>query len=222
MSSTSRRDPGCAEGRLTAGHVRLRTRPQRPFRGFRARPSLLVVARLPRSNLPDGTYHVTARGTARTAIFLDADDRRLFLVLLQRVAVRWHWSLYAVCLMTTHAHLVLASDRADLSSGMQRLAGLYTQSYNAKYDRWGSLFGARFGARLIDDERYLERACRYVLYNPVRAGLAGHPAGWPWSFDRYGITRGAPLPGFDSRAGASAMTRRNSPRGSCAVSERST
>lgn len=156
------------------------------------------MARLPRSNLPDGTYHVTARGTAHTAIFLDSEDRRFFLALLQRVAAQSRWSLYTVCLMTTHIHLVLAADRPDLSSGMQRLVGLYAQNYNAKYDRWGSLFGARFGARLIDSDKYLERACRYVLYNPVRAGLADHPAGWPWSFDRYGITRSGPLPGLDA------------------------
>lgn len=152
------------------------------------------MARLPRSNLPDGTYHVTARGTASTAIFEDTEDRRFFLALLRRVTQRFRWSLYAGCLMTTHVHLVLAAARSDLSSGMQRLAGLYAQSYNAKRDRWGSVFGARFGARLIDSDEYLERACRYVLYNPVRAGLADHPAAWPWSFDRYGITRSLAAP----------------------------
>jgi len=39
--------------------------------------------RRPRKNLPpQGIYHVTTRGVARTAIFLDDDERRLFLHLL--------------------------------------------------------------------------------------------------------------------------------------------
>ncbi len=33
----------------------------------------------------------------------------------------------------------------------------------------------------IEDENYLLTACRYIAYNPVRAGLCSSPEEWPWS-----------------------------------------
>ena len=44
---------------------------------------------MPRSMLPDGTYHVFCRGAGGAAIFGDDTDRRLFLSLLSRVVRRW-------------------------------------------------------------------------------------------------------------------------------------
>jgi REP element-mobilizing transposase RayT len=86
--------------------------------------------------------------------------------------------------MTNHYHLVLEGFRDKLSSGQQRLNGVYAQSFNGKYKRWGHLFGERFWCRTVDEEG-LEEVCRYVLDNPVRAGLCERAVDWPWSACRY-------------------------------------
>jgi REP element-mobilizing transposase RayT len=65
------------------------------------------MARLPRSLLPDGIYHVTSRGVARALIYLDDDDRRFFLCLLAKAVQRYRWTVHAFCLMGNHYHLVL-------------------------------------------------------------------------------------------------------------------
>ena len=70
---------------------------------------------------------------------------------------------------------------------MHRVNGVYAATFNAKYDRSGHLFGDRFHTRPIESEEHLEAACRYVLNNPVRAGLCANPADWPWSGSRYGL-----------------------------------
>jgi hypothetical protein len=44
------------------------------------------MARPLRLEFPGAVYHVTARGNARQAIYLDDEDRRLFLRLLEREA----------------------------------------------------------------------------------------------------------------------------------------
>ncbi len=129
------------------------------------------MARLPRSLLPDGIYHVTTRGVARTAIFLDDDDRRLFLSLLALAIRRYGWRCHAFCLMSNHYHLVVEATRAELSKGMQLLNGRYAELFNAKYRRSGHLFGDRFASRLIQSDSHLAHACAYVLANPIRAGL---------------------------------------------------
>jgi putative transposase len=144
------------------------------------------VPRRPRSLLPDGIYHVTTRGVAGAPIYLTDADRRLFLELLADVVTRFGWLCHAFCLMDTHYHLVVETTLTRLSAGVHRLNGLYAMRFNAVHDRRGHLFGDRFWASLVDSEKHLEAACRYVLANPVRAGVCDQPSAWPWSRSRYG------------------------------------
>ncbi len=154
--------------------------------------SHVAVPRVVRRDLPDGYFHVMSRGVPERAIFVDDDDRRAFLVLLQLCAERYEWTMHALCLMTTHYHLVLESTRVDLSRGLQRLNGRYAQAYNVRHSRFGHLFAGRFVARAIESERYVRHACQYVLENPVRAGICPSIDDWPWSHSRYEAERHEP------------------------------
>lgn len=144
------------------------------------------MPRQPRSLLPDGAYHVVARGAGKRAVFADDADRLVFLRLLHEVAGRWDWVVHALCLMTNHYHLVVGASRDSLSRGMHRLNGVYAQRFNRRHGRWGHLFGDRFSCRLVDEDEYLDTVCGYVLLNPVRAGLCARATDWPWSYCRYG------------------------------------
>ncbi len=139
------------------------------------------MARRPRSQLPDGVYHVTARGVARCLVFLDDEDRLAFLGLLAAAVGRHAWCCHALCLMGNHYHVVVECSQPNLSAGFHRMNGMYAQSFNSRHGRWGHLFGERFAALPIESERHLEAACRYVLENPVRAGLCERPEDWRWS-----------------------------------------
>jgi len=81
----------------------------------------------------------------------------------------------------THYHLVIQGKRDDVSIGVQWLNGTYAQSFNRRHRRWGHLFGARFGAWVVDRDEHLAATCNYVLQNPVRAGLVARARAWPWS-----------------------------------------
>ncbi len=56
----------------------------------------------------------------------------------------------------------------------------------------GHLLQGRFKALLIDGGAYFRRVLRYIVLNPVRAGLVMHPADWPWS--SYRATAGIESP----------------------------
>jgi REP element-mobilizing transposase RayT len=90
--------------------------------------------------------------------------------------------------MTNHFHLVIEAALDRLSAGMLHLNGRYAERFNSRYDRTGHVFEARFAAKLIQDESHFEAAARYVLDNPVRAGLCNHADDWPWSGG--GLARG--------------------------------
>jgi putative transposase len=142
---------------------------------------LRPMARTARSLLPDGVFHVTARGVARRPIYLDDEDRRLFAGLLGYIVEDHAWRVLATCLMGNHFHLVVDAEREQLSRGMHRLGGRYADAFNARYARAGHLFGDRFGARVVGDDEHLATVCGYVVDNPVRAGLCERAADWPWS-----------------------------------------
>lgn len=150
------------------------------------------MARPLRIEFADALYHVTARGNAKAAIFLDDDDRRAFLEVLEVTVGRFDWRCLAYCLMANHYHLVLATPRPNLSSGMCRLNGTYAQRFNRRHGRVGHVLGGRFSAILIEREPHLLEVARYVVLNPVRAGMCRHPAQWRWSSFR--ATVGAECP----------------------------
>ena len=82
----------------------------------------------------------------------------------------------------THYHLVIEAKAVKLAPSMQWLNGVYAQGFNKRYERRGHLFGARFEARVVRDERHLLAATQYVLNNPVRAGLCAQASDWPGSY----------------------------------------
>ena len=143
----------------------------------------------------DARYHVISRGNGDAAIYSDDLDRELFLAALARTVERHGWLCHAYCLMTSHYHLAVETPRANLPAGMQHLNGRYASGFNERHGRHGHLFGERYRSILIEDERYLLSVCRYVVLNPVRAGICSHPAQWPWS--SYRATAGLePVPRF--------------------------
>ena len=139
------------------------------------------MPRGPRWFLPNGVYHVTARGTGGISIFMDDVDRAAFLHLLEQVRRRFRWSLSAYCLLGTHYHLVVETECERLSRGMHRLNGIYAQRFNRRHQRKGHLFEERFSSWVVRDELHLQATWRYVLANPVRAGLCRYAEDWPWS-----------------------------------------
>ena len=142
---------------------------------------LRYVARPLRIQFPNALYHVTSRGVDRGPIFRDDEDPRTFVTLLARELERSRWLCHAYCLMPNHFHLVVETLEATLSKGMHRLNSRYAQAYNRRHGRTGHLLQGRFHAVLIEKERHLLEVARYVVLNPCRAGLCGHPDDWDWS-----------------------------------------
>lgn len=139
------------------------------------------MARPLRLEFPGAIYHVTARGNALNAIFLDDGDRELFLVCLSEVVTRFGWLCHAYCLMDNHYHLLIETPEGNLSPGMRQLNGVYTQRFNRRHGRVGHVFQGRFKAIVVDRDSYLLELCRYVVLNPIRADMVKHIEHYPWS-----------------------------------------
>ena len=139
------------------------------------------MARPLRFDFPGAVHHVTTRGNAQAPIFLDDTDRNILLRVLQDVIGQWHWRCHGYCLMDNHYHLLIETPEGNLSVGMRQLNGVYTQRFNRRHQRVGHLFQGRFKAILVERDSHLLELARYVVLNPVRAGIVAEASLYPWS-----------------------------------------
>jgi REP element-mobilizing transposase RayT/DNA-binding CsgD family transcriptional regulator len=147
-----------------------------------------------RIEYPGAVYHITSRGNEKKAVFKDDQDRENFLNTLQHVNKRYNWLCHAYCLMTNHYHLLIETPDGNLSLGMRQLNGVYTQLFNKRHKRNGHLFQGRFKGILIQKDSHLLEVCRYVVLNPLRAGMVESPEQWKWSSYRATAGREKPHP----------------------------
>jgi putative transposase len=124
---------------------------------------------------------VYSRGSNRQSIFAFDSDRADFLECLDRVLLRHPLRCFGYCLMPNHYHLVVQCLEDRLSVAMKALNGRYSQRFNRRHGRDAHLFKNRFGAVLQETESQLLWTLRYMVRNPVDAGLCAQPDEWPWS-----------------------------------------
>jgi putative transposase len=139
------------------------------------------MARPLRIEYPGAVYHVTSRGNAQADIFLSDADRQTFLDTLASAIEKYNWLCHAYCLLDNHYHAIIETLDPNLSLGMRQLNGVYTQAFNRAHQRVGHVFQGRYKAILVEKESHLLELCRYVVLNPVRAGMVAKPGDWKWS-----------------------------------------
>ncbi|NOY71957.1 MAG: transposase, partial [Gammaproteobacteria bacterium] len=137
-------------------------------------------------------YHVTSRGNAQEAIYRDDKDRRDYYSVVFEVCKRFNWVIHAYCLMGNHYHLLVETPEGNLSKGMRHLNGVYTQRFNKNHARVGHVFQGRYKAILVQKDSHLLELARYIVLNPVRAGMVRSAKDWPWS--SYRATTGQTAP----------------------------
>jgi REP element-mobilizing transposase RayT len=139
-----------------------------------------------------------ARGVDRRDIFVDDQDRRDFLRTVLEVKCETPFSILAYCLMGNHFHFAMKVENTALSRIMQRILTSYVRGFNARHDREGHLFQARYKSLLCLTDTYLIALIRYIHMNPVRAALISNPAAWPWSsYRQYTVRTTSPLADTD-------------------------
>ena len=143
----------------------------------------------------DGAYyHVLSRGNEQRNIFRDKDDRFSFLETLGNMSERFEVEVYAYVLMDNHYHLLIKTNRANISKSMQWFGATYTQRYNIRNKRSGHLFQGRFKSFLIENDEYLMLLSCYIHRNPIRAGIVRRLADYPWSsYPAYAYGKKAPV-----------------------------
>ena len=148
----------------------------------------MQMARPLRLEYPGALWHVTSRGDGQETIFADDSDKASFLGVLGDVVAMFRWRVHAYILMTNHYHLLVETPEPNLSRGMRQLNGIYTQRFNRRHSRAGHVYQGRYKGILVEREAHLLELARYIVLNPVRAGLV--KAAKDWEFSNYLVTSG--------------------------------
>ena len=138
------------------------------------------MPRIPRTKSATGIYHVMVRGIDKRNIFLDDQDKTVFLEKLQKAKERSQFKLHGYCLMNNHVHLLIQEDE-DLGNTVKKITVGYVQWHNNRHLRTGHLFQNRYKSQNVESEPYLLTVLRYIHQNPVKANITSSPESYKWS-----------------------------------------
>ncbi|MBA3678915.1 transposase [Candidatus Saccharibacteria bacterium] len=133
----------------------------------------------------EGIYHAYNRGVEKRNIFIDTQDYKQFLRIINDILVDPQYriikkgeiprknyfnciELYSYCLMPNHFHLLLKQQNAqDMQAFMRSLLTSYSMYFNIKYKRVGRLFQGIYKAAMVSTDDQLIHTSRYIHLNPV-------------------------------------------------------
>ena len=90
---------------------------------------------------------------------------------LQQSAVQFAMEITAYCYMPDHLHVLLTatSEQADLCEFVRRFKQV--SGFNYKKSTGAALWQPGYHERILRDDEVTEAVIRYILENPIRAGL---------------------------------------------------
>ncbi len=125
-------------------------------------------------------YFATFCTFQRRATFGNARAARLTLMQFRRTARAEGFALLAYCLMPDHAHLLVQGTTAtcDFRKFVKRAKQATGQFYAHRIG--GPLWQEGFHERVLRRDTDLREVARYIVWNPVRAGLTSTPGEYPY------------------------------------------
>ena len=126
-------------------------------------------------------HHAMNRGINGEEIFAGSNRKNMFLDLMVESARKLKIRILAYCIMNNHYHLILENSSGRMSDFFLQLNGQYGMNYRKMTGEQGYVFQGRYKSTLIQADAYLLKAIRYVLLNPVRAGLVEKFDNYLWS-----------------------------------------
>jgi putative transposase len=143
------------------------------------------MARPLRLHAPGMLHHVMSRGNDKREMFIDDVDYARYLELLERSARRFSVHVDGYCLMRNHVHLLLRPTSHPLSRLMQHVNSAYCGWFNRRHGRVGHVLQGRYKAQIVEGGPSFLCVLRYLMLNPVTAGMVTRAEDWRWSSFRH-------------------------------------
>ncbi len=142
------------------------------------------MPRAQRIHFDGAVFHVYNRLARGERVFEEDGRAAEFVQLLREVVERDGVTVFAWALLPNHYHLAVGTGVVPLGRTIKTLQWRTARSVNRSARVYGPLWQGRYRAKLVRDQRYLDRLVAYIHLNPVVAGLVDDPARYRWSGHR--------------------------------------
>lgn len=137
----------------------------------------------------DGRYHVSARANRQEMILDKESMKELFLNVVACAKKKFDFRIENFCVMGNHFHLIIQPlNGANLSRIMQWILSVFAMKWNKMHGITGHVWGERFFSRVISCIVEFMQVFRYIIMNPVKAGMASQSKEWKhcglWHYQR--------------------------------------
>ncbi len=130
------------------------------------------VPRARREFSDEWPYHITARCINKDWFRLPIEEVwKIFEDYLFGAYLFYNLKIHAFVLMDNHFHLIATTPDANLNAAMHYLMMSSSREITRMSKRINQTYGGPYHASLIKDDRYYLQVYKYVLRNPVEAGM---------------------------------------------------
>jgi REP-associated tyrosine transposase len=146
------------------------------------------MTRASRVYIPGYVFHITHRCHKKEFLLKFKRDRDRYRYWLYEARKRYGLTVLNYVITSNHVHLLIKDHQeAEVSKGLQLVAGCMGREYNRRKKRRGAFWEDRYQLSIIEMEDYLFNCFIYIDLNMVRAGAVTHPLYWQHSgyFDIY-------------------------------------
>lgn len=146
----------------------------------------------------DKIYHIFNHANGRENLFEEEENYRYFLQQWEKY-ISPIAETYAYCMMPNHIHFLIrilpeAEVKLNIptfgkfqtfqklySKQFANLFSSYTQAFNKRYHRRGSLFMPNFKRKEVTDEKYFKQLVIYIHRNPIHHGFCSNLLDWKFN-----------------------------------------
>ena len=140
-----------------------------------------AALRRSRYSSPQQIYHVTLVTKNRTPLFLDFDAACVAARCFQDATILDDSAMLAWVLMPDHAHCLLQLGEHDsLPALVTRLKCASARNANEVLRRKGAVWGRAYHEHAVREEAKVVPIARYLVRNPLRAGLVTRLGDYPF------------------------------------------
>ena len=134
-----------------------------------------------RASLPNHVYHLTAVTVGRAPVFADHDAAHAACRCFHDPTMLPDARMLAWVLMPDHAHWLLQlGEREPLHRVVSRLKTVSAERVNERRGRHGHVWSRAYHDRALRSDEDVATVARYIVANPLRAGLVEHIGQYPY------------------------------------------
>jgi putative transposase len=144
--------------------------------------------------VPGGTYFFTVVTWHRRPLLASGERIGLLREAFGHIKATRPFAVEGIVILPDHLHCILRlpPGDSDYSGRWREIKKRFSRAVDDRTNRRNErpVWQRRFYEHLIRDEEDWRRHMDYLHYNPVKHGLAGSVAEWPWSSFRRAVGRG--------------------------------